>query len=101
VRLKEKEIFNIVLGVSRICGKTAKIWLFGSRADESKKGGDIDLYIEVDPQVSDFDAKLKLMSFFQSYLGERKIDLLIRPTNQPMNAMHELAKSNGIEIKIT
>lgn len=27
-------------------GADAKIWLFGSRADDSKRGGDVDLFVE-------------------------------------------------------
>lgn len=38
----------IVDAVKETFGPDAKIWLFGSRVDETKRGGDIDLLIKTD-----------------------------------------------------
>ncbi len=69
MRLNDFQILTILNGVKKICGQNANVWLFGSRVDDTKRGGDIDLYIEVDEDVSVFDAKLKLMSYFQNHFG--------------------------------
>jgi predicted nucleotidyltransferase len=61
---------------------SAEIYLFGSRADDSKKGGDIDLLIlsTVITEKHRRDIKLKLYDA----LGEQKIDLLIASdTSEP------------------
>lgn len=52
-------------------------WLFGSRVDDNKRGGDIDLLLR--PQLSDrvIARKLDLLRLLERQLGERKIDILI------------------------
>lgn len=44
MRLKENEIENIKKSFIEIF-KEGEIYLFGSRVDDNRKGGDIDLYI--------------------------------------------------------
>jgi len=55
----------------------APVYLFGSRADGSGTGGDIDLLV----LSSRFDlmAKLDILSRLHRQLGEQKIDLVIQP----------------------
>jgi len=53
----------------------AKICLFGSRADDSRKGGDIDLLV-ISKQLSDADKRAIKMRLYER-IGKHKIDLLI------------------------
>jgi uncharacterized protein len=46
MRLKLKDVEFIKQTARDYFGKEAKIYLFGSRVSDHKKGGDIDLYIE-------------------------------------------------------
>jgi predicted nucleotidyltransferase len=58
----------------------AKIWLFGSRADNSKKGGDIDIGIL--SRKIDFMKKLGIRIDICEKIGEQKIDLLVSKTGE-------------------
>lgn len=53
----------------------AKIWLYGSRTDDVKRGGDIDLLIF--SQTIDFNDKLKIKGQLYEKIGEQKIDMII------------------------
>ena len=54
---------------------TGNIYLFGSRVDDSKRGGDIDLYLEIDrPPL--FDDKLKFLAKLKRVIGDQKIDVV-------------------------
>jgi len=44
MRLSNDSMLTIKQAVTLIFGKDAKVYLFGSRTDDAKKGGDIDLY---------------------------------------------------------
>lgn len=75
----------------------SRLWLFGSRADPGKRGGDIDLYLEVDADVSDELAlvrDLRLALFPR--IGEQRIDIIVRARNTSPSALHELAKMEGV-----
>ncbi|MEO8210917.1 MAG: nucleotidyltransferase domain-containing protein, partial [bacterium] len=79
MRLKEFEIRAIKDAVYSL-DKAAKIFLFGSRVDDNKRGGDIDLIISSD-KISKADVfKIKLKMF--ENLEEQKIDILITDQNQ-------------------
>ena len=55
---------------------TGEIYLFGSRVDDSKKGGDIDLYFVLKEHSNLFEKKLKFLSRVKRELGEQKIDIV-------------------------
>ena len=52
------------------------IFLFGSRVDDNKKGGDIDLYLAIDDHQNLFEKKIKFLSRIKRELGEQKIDVV-------------------------
>ncbi len=77
MRLAKEQIIIIKHCVAFVFGENAKVYLFGSRVDDTKKGGDIDLYLEVDDKQSVFEKKLTLLSELRKNLGDQKIDLII------------------------
>ena len=46
VRLSEQERRVIRAAVTEHFGKDARVWLFGCRVDDTRRGGDIDLLVE-------------------------------------------------------
>lgn len=52
------------------------IYLFGSRVDDSQKGGDIDLYLKVVDHTDLFNKKIKFLSRIKRELGDQKIDII-------------------------
>ena len=53
----------------------AKIYLFGSRADDSKKGGDIDLLI-ISQKITQKDVR-QIRRNIINKIGEQKIDIVL------------------------
>jgi len=72
MRLSKKEI-DVIRDVIYHHAKDAQIYLFGSRLDDEKRGGDIDLYI-VSTQRS-YETKLKIKSKLKYLLG-KPVDLV-------------------------
>jgi uncharacterized protein len=58
MRLTTFEITAINQNAKNIFGDAAKVYLFGSRVDDSKKGGDIDLYVISENQDNLYEKKL-------------------------------------------
>ena len=65
--------------------KNGEIYLFGSRIDDSKKGGDIDLYLVVENPINLFEKKIKFLARLKRELGEQKIDIVFNiDKNRPI-----------------
>jgi predicted nucleotidyltransferase len=56
--------------------KDGDIYLFGSRVDDNKKGGDIDLYLVVKNHINLFEKKIKFLSRVKRLIGDQKIDIV-------------------------
>jgi predicted nucleotidyltransferase len=80
MRLNNKEIAAIKEVTRGVFGDNAMISLFGSRTDNDKKGGDIDLLIQCNCQISReelYRLKIKFLVQLKKIIGDQKIDVLI------------------------
>ena len=77
IRLTEEAKNIIIAAVRRYFSQAEKIILFGSRADDSKRGGDIDILVQTPVSTAvAFEEKLQTVAALQLQLGEQRIDLL-------------------------
>lgn len=67
-----------------------RIWLFGSRADDSRRGGDIDLYFEASQPIG-LKTSLALEYRLTSLCGT-KVDLIVRNPGQTDQPIHSIAR---------
>jgi len=99
MRLSEFEASTIKKVAREIWGNQVIIYLFGSRADDRKKGGDIDLYIQLpaeeDPKTLMLQ-KARFLGKLDLLLGEQKIDVLIKTKNNQNYSIVNTAELTGI-----
>ncbi|MBF0161332.1 MAG: nucleotidyltransferase domain-containing protein [Magnetococcales bacterium] len=82
-----------------IFGPQAQVWLFGSRTDDQRRGGDIDLYICGYTQTSKeiWDAINRFAVQAQLKLGEQRIDVVAAPAaDETPLLIHRVAAETGI-----
>jgi len=75
LRVSKKEVELIKNMVKTIFGETI-IYLFGSRIDDTKKGGDIDLYIIPKINESIFKKNIKIKIMLEDVLF-KPVDIII------------------------
>ena len=95
MRLNNIQIEKIKEASKRYFGEDVKVYLFGSRVDDNKRGGDIDLYVETNETSEILEKKLKMLSFLHKHLGEQKIDIVIN-NNTDNLIIYDVAKNEGI-----
>jgi predicted nucleotidyltransferase len=72
--------------------------LFGSRLNEDRRGGDIDLLIATDlPPGQAARCRIDLLADLWLELGERKIDIVLDDGSAPA-AIVERARREGVEL---
>jgi predicted nucleotidyltransferase len=76
MRLRDAERSTIVQAI-RSADPDAAVYLFGSRVDDSAKGGDIDLLV-VSKKI-DVMGKLDILAALHQQLGDQRIDLVVFP----------------------
>ena len=99
MRIAPSEAKAIKETASAVFGERAAVWLFGSRADDALKGGDIDLYIELPPEDYVYAKKLHFWCELVKRLGDQKIDIVINKIGaSPHLPIHDVARSKGIRL---
>lgn len=76
--------------------KDADVYLFGSRTDDKKKGGDIDLLIISDNDVT-LRMRRKIYLELEDELGEQKIDI-VASKRKKLVPFAKLAMLEGIKL---
>jgi len=74
MRLYQEQI-KVLKDKLKTISSTAKLYLFGSRVDDTKKGGDIDLLV-VSKEMTKKDLRYLRIEFFKHF-GEQKIDIVL------------------------
>jgi predicted nucleotidyltransferase len=91
MRISEYEKAVIVEAVNSV-DPDAQVWLFGSRADDSKKGGDIDICVlsSIIGVMEEIEIRQKICD----KIGQQKIDLVVSKDDQ--QAFFKYAVTKGI-----
>ncbi len=95
---------SIVKALSRrYFGEDAKLWLFGSRVDDEKKGGDYDFLIETSLTNPDeiISRKIDMIAQLQSSdpFEDEKIDIIIKRQQSSYDMpIYHVAKNEGVQI---
>lgn len=82
-------------------GADIELRLFGSRTDDDRRGGDIDLYVATkDDSVERLvRAELDFLVKVKSRIGEQKIDLLLDyPSRRHRPPIFDIARTTGIPL---
>lgn len=101
MRLTSSQISSIKQVAVEVMGEEARLLLFGSRVDDTRRGGDIDLYVAepVLPPEAQLQVKLKFLVKLKRQIGERRIDLVFAPApGQPTWPIHAIAQQTGIPL---
>lgn len=99
MRLTSEQIATIKTATAEYFGPDAAVLLFGSRTDDEKRGGDIDLYIECPRPLPDAVTKSSRMNAaLQMKLGAQKIDIVVWSPGQKRLSIHDEAKRTGVRL---
>ena len=101
MRLTHEQIDTIKETASKYFGGQATVLLFGSRAEDHRRGGDIDLYIETDMKDAKtvVKAEIQFLAELKRRIGDRKIDVLVDyPARQQRPPIFTVARQTGIRL---
>ena len=84
-----KETFNDIF-------KFGNIYLFGSRVDDTQKGGDIDLYIDTKNMHNKLEKKLEFLVSLKQKIGNQKIDIVI--SKDKTRVIEQEALKHGVKL---
>lgn len=85
--------------VTEVFGPDAEVAVFGSRADDSARGGDVDLLVQSGKTIDQRERKaLRLVAKLQIRLGDQPIDVLVLDPDSHHKPLHEEAIRTGIRL---
>ena len=76
MRLQAKDIQIIRQVAKDVYGEDVKVYLFGSRTDDAKRGGDIDLLVRTPLQRYGVLSRIRMIAKLKELLGDQKIDVI-------------------------
>lgn len=96
MRLNAGEITSIRRVVAEVFGDDATVRLFGSRVDDGKRGGDVDLYVE--PARSDglFDKRIACLAKLEALLPY-PVDLVVHEPGRDL-PIYRIARMQGVTL---
>lgn len=99
VRIGERELRSIKSTAEEIFGTDCEVYIFGSRVDPTKRGGDIDIYIKTKLKNQIVLRKAQFLAKLKSQIGDQKIDLVVEEIeNSESDPIYDVARERGIKI---
>lgn len=95
MRLEESEIFILKELSKKFFGENFKMYLFGSRVDDNKKGGDIDIFIDSSKEI-DFKKQIEFLSEVELNGILRKVDLVVKTPKSKHQNIFDTAMKTGV-----
>lgn len=98
MRLTENDITSIQRSAEKIFGKNVHVFLFGSRVDDSLKGGDIDLLVKTEQKEMTGRNKVLFLVELKKRMGDQKIDVVYDKAASEQNIFMQSIKEEAIQL---
>ena len=99
MRLTPAQIDTINSTAKAVLGEGAQVTLFGSRVDDTAKGGDVDLMIEVTETLAEPAViAARIASKVSRAMNGRKVDVLLKAPNLLEQPIHRIAAQQGVAL---
>ena len=98
VRLEAGEVKAIKAAAAHAFGGDVIVRLFGSRVDDWRRGGDIDLHVEVASDVDEWEARGRFEANLFARIERQRVDLIIRKADAPMRGIDVIAHRDGVPL---
>jgi len=99
MRLTSDQIQTIKEAAHLVLGEGARVTLFGSRVNDTLRGGDIDLLFETPLQLENRVATTgRLYATLIRKLGDRKIDVVLKDAATPEAPVMRVARESGAQL---
>ena len=97
MRLSDFEVRAIKQTAAKWFGPACVVRVFGSRVNDSAKGGDIDLHVIAETsELATLQAELGFAVDIQDQIGEQRIDLIVRKPSAVDRPIDIIAKKTGV-----
>lgn len=96
MRLTPDQTSFIKHAIAEHFGSGARVWLFGSRVDDARRGGDVDLYVEPEANDSLFDRRVHCLAELVGGLPY-PVDLVVAESNAS-RPIDRVALKSGVRL---
>ncbi|MEY6433629.1 nucleotidyltransferase domain-containing protein [Thioalkalicoccus limnaeus] len=98
MRISEQQRQLAVARLRECFGPDSVIWLFGSRVEDRRRGGDVDLYVEAEqePDAGRLTAEMAVAIDLEDLFEGVSVDLLVRYPGDAERPIHRIAKQRGL-----
>lgn len=95
MRISSEIKVQLIETAKKFFGDTCRVYLFGSRIDNSKNGGDIDIFIETSQNVS-FQTEIEFLVEVEKNITARHVDLIVSSPGKKHRKIFETARNTGV-----
>ncbi len=96
MRLTTDQIELIQTAVHDVAGSKATAWIYGSRLDDSRRGGDVDLLVQSSPQIGLLQ-RARIKTRLESQLG-LPVDVLAASDEGTFSPFVTIAMAQGVRL---
>ncbi len=96
MRLTPLEIEAVRDAVLDVFGRGASVRIFGSRVRDDLRGGDLDLFVEVEPGQSSVASEQRLRDRIAPVLDDLRIDILLHERGRPLTPIERVTVRDGV-----
>jgi predicted nucleotidyltransferase len=98
MRLLPHEIEAIRAAVREVFGPTARVRLFGSRTRDDLRGGDIDLFVEVEPSQASIANEQRLRDRIAPAVEDLRTDVILHERGARFTPLERIALRDGVPL---
>jgi predicted nucleotidyltransferase len=99
MRLTAEEQRRLKAVAERVFGPRVEAYVFGSRVDDSRRGGDVDVYCVLPERPADLarrEARFQVEA--EAALDGLTVDVVVRTPQTPISTIHRYAERTGVRL---